>query len=167
MAIFIQTDSDESMLAAMKEASELEAMKQLGPALISEQVNANLDFLPPGSYEPAAASRAYEQEVLDRLDRGVPPSAHFLKEISATLEDEGAPGLADYVAGTVPINHGVVSHYINPETRCNMMNAVNKFNSGIDLDSISKEKALETVCRQGLEASTLLFAALGHPVEKD
>lgn len=166
MAIFIQTDSDESMLAAMKEASELEAMKQLGPALISEQVNANLDFLPPGSYEPAAASRAYEQEVLDRLDRGVPPTTNIIKEVSATLEGEGAPGLADFVASSVRVEPQD-SFAINPETRCNMFSAINKFNHGLDLDSIPRKEAMDTICRQGLEASTLLFAALGHPVEKD
>lgn len=162
MAIFIQTDSDESMLAAMEVARDMEVGNQ-EPTLA--EATQHFEQQMGRLFQP----QDYNTEVLDRMDRGVSPG--FASATEATLarateelEDLGSEALLDFVVKEVEPKQQPAMVF-NQETRCDVFNAVNKFNGGIDLNKTTREKAMDDISRQGLSASILLFTTLGFPVE--
>ena len=80
------------------------------------------------------------------------------------LDNLGSDALMDFVVREVEPRQQPVMVF-SQETRCDIFNATNKFNGGIDLNKTTREKAMDDISRQGLSASVMLFTALGFPVE--
>jgi hypothetical protein len=102
MAYFIKTDSDESLLAAMEIAADMEAGGQ----------SVHTDEL-----VQITQHRVNEaEEVLARLDRGLPQSTR---------------DVSDHVAENVQLSP-MNATLLNMTDRCNVFTSMNQFNSGID-----------------------------------
>ena len=180
MAIFIQTDSDESMLAAMETAREIEAERQqnFGAELVSAAVDFNEQV------EAVTAPLDQGVDILDRLDRGVPTGsltdhdANMLHLAAFATAEERA---ADYSSGRIDVEaqadrfadqvfdgKGIKSQevkHFSLEAQCTVLNGINKFNSGIDHSAALPEDAMKSITRQGLSSSMFLFTAMGFPLE--
>lgn len=180
MAIFIQTDSDESMLAAIEVARDLEAERQqnFGAELVSAAVDFNEQV------EAATGSLDHGVDILDRLDRGIPTGsltdheANQLHLAAFARTDERAADasrgrididaqsdrFADQVFDGKDIKAQEVKHF-SLEAQCAVLNGINKFNSDIDHNAVEPEDAMKSITRQGLSSSMFLFTAMGFPLE--
>lgn len=213
MAIFIQTDDDDAMLAALEIVRDTEvAVTAADVQEFEQRVTSMFPVIDSEGVKDAMG------DVFDRMDRGVPAvpgitdaeiehkahaawdkydadvaqkaaqfkqvndmrtfagavdlMAHVPKEdpesvlarVNAATEDLGSDALVDFVVAEVDIKPRNAVH-LGPVSRCDVYNAVNKFNGGINVETTTRVDTMETIARQGLSASTLLFTALGYPLE--
>ena len=152
MAYFIHTDTDDAMLSALDVARDIDFNcnfeDHVATAEVSSGLSHRLDTQALFANEPRAKNSA--ETVLARA--------------TEELDNLGSDALMDFVVREVEPRQQPVMVF-SQETRCDIFNATNKFNGGIDLNKTTREKAMDDISHQGLSASVMLFTALGFPVE--
>ena len=179
MAYFIHTDTDDAMLSALDVARDIDVTRNFEDHVASAEVSSGLSHRLDQMFSPVNDSL----DVLDRVlssfhsewqatpalfanePRAKNSSASVLARATEELDNLGSDALMDFVVREVEPRQQPVMVF-SQETRCDIFNATNKFNGGIDLNKTTREKAMDDISRQGLSASAMLFTALGFPVEE-
>ena len=152
MAYFIHTDTDDAMLSALDVARDIDFNCNFEDPVATAEVSSGLSH------------RLDTQALFANEPRAKNSAETVLARATEELDNLGSDALMDFVVREVEPRQQPVMVF-SQETRCDIFNATNKFNGGIDLNKTTREKAMDDISHQGLSASVMLFTALGFPVE--